>query len=364
VAFVDGSTDYALSLSGDGTVVAVGVKGYNNNNGYVRVYASTGGVWSRRGSDIVDTNSGDYLTDSFGADVALSSDGNTVVVGAPGFRNGNGFVHAFKYTTVNGWTSKSTLISGYAGDSSDRYFGISVSLSSDGSIFAFGGPGFTSSLITRRGTVRVYSISGSTNTLLGAVLVGTNAYDEFGSDVSLSGNGAVLAVGASRAASYTGYVRVYSYASSSWTQRGSDITGSAAGDSFGLKVSLSTDGDTVAIGAPGHDNNKGMVRVYEWISGSWTQKGSDIVGSQPGESLGKCLSMKVSTVMSVCVDSMSGTQSQHRIYDFDGSDYVLRVVDIVKTGGTPYDVSMNGDGTTMAIVDPSLNAVELYEIFI
>ena len=53
------------------------------------------------------------------------------------------------------------------------------------------------------------------------------------------------------------------------TQLGADIDGEAAGDSSG-SVSLSADGNCLAIGAPGNDANgmnSGHVRVYEW-SGS------------------------------------------------------------------------------------------------
>ena len=47
-------------------------------------------------------------------------------------------------------------------------------------------------------------------------------------------------------------------------------------------VSLSSDGSVVAIGAPyGNDENgqgSGHVRIYQNISGTWTQIGDDIDG--------------------------------------------------------------------------------------
>ena len=43
-------------------------------------------------------------------------------------------------------------------------------------------------------------------------------------------------------------MRVYEYASSSWSQLGGDIDGEAANDYSGYSVSLSSDGTKVAIG--------------------------------------------------------------------------------------------------------------------
>jgi hypothetical protein len=55
--------------------------------------------------------------------------------------------------------------------------------------------------------------------------------------------------------------------SAKYTQRGDDINGEAASDAFGWSVSLSDDGNVVAIGAPynaGNGANSGHVRVYKW----------------------------------------------------------------------------------------------------
>ena len=63
------------------------------------------------------------------------------------------------------------------------------------------------------------------------------------------------------------HVRVYQYASSTWSQLGSDIDGEAASDKSGYSVSLSSDGTIVAIGAvhnDGNGSNSGHVRVYQY----------------------------------------------------------------------------------------------------
>ena len=64
-------------------------------------------------------------------------------------------------------------------------------------------------------------------------------------------------------------------------QLGSDIDGEAVADQSGYSVSLNSDGDRVAIGAPynnGSGNDGGHVRILSWNGSSWTQLGLDIDG--------------------------------------------------------------------------------------
>ena len=60
-------------------------------------------------------------------------------------------------------------------------------------------------------------------------------------------------------------VRIYEWNGASWNQKGQDIDGENAGDKSGRSVSMSADGNTVAIGA--HLNDCWIkfrhVRIYE-----------------------------------------------------------------------------------------------------
>ena len=135
--------------------------------------------------------------------------------------------------------------------------GISVSLSSDGSIVAIGafynGDGGNNS-----GHVRVYSYN-SSNTLsqLGSDIDGEASNDYSGSNVFLSADGSIVAIGASENdgnGSNSGHVRVYKNINGIMTKLGSDIDGEAAGDRSGSSVSLSSNGSRVAIGASNATN--------------------------------------------------------------------------------------------------------------
>ena len=61
-------------------------------------------------------------------------------------------------------------------------------------------------------------------------------------------------------------MRIYEYASGSWSQLQNDIDGEAAGDYSGLSVAMNSAGDRVAIGAYYNDgaaSNAGHVRIYD-----------------------------------------------------------------------------------------------------
>ena len=98
---------------------------------------------------------------------------------------------------------------------------------------------------------------------------GEAANDYSGGSVSLSDDGNVLAIGANANDGNgidSGHVRVYAWDTTSamYIQRGNDLDGEAAGDKSGSSVSLSGIGNVLAIGARYNNGNGGHVRVYKW----------------------------------------------------------------------------------------------------
>jgi hypothetical protein len=259
---------YRVDLSSDGTVLAVGAfgnDGNGSNSGHARVYQFANNAWTKRGTDIDGEAAGDYSGES----VSLSSDGTVLAVGASWNYGLNGVesghVRVYKHANSQ-WTQLGADIDGEA---AYDYSGSSVSLSSDGSVLAVGaydndGNGSDS------GHVRVYQFSNNSWTQLGADIDGEAAEDGSGSSVSLSSDGTVLAVGALYNGNHwNGHVRVYKYTNSKWTQMGADIDGEADYDWSGWSISLSSDGTVLAVGAIWNDGNgdtSGHVRVYRYTS--------------------------------------------------------------------------------------------------
>jgi hypothetical protein len=352
----------SVSLSSDGSTVAIGAPfndGTGSNAGHVRLYKNISGTWTQVGVDI----DGEAADDQSGGSVSLSSDGSTVAIGAK-FNDGNGSNagHVRIYKNISGtWTQVGADIDGEAASDESGY---SVSLSSDGSTVAIGAAD-NDGTGSAAGHVRVYEYISSTSTWtqVGADIDGEAAVDLSGGSVSLSSDGSTVAIGAignDGTGPVAGHVRVYEYISSTstWTQLGADIDGEAAGDYSGRSVSLSSDGSTVAIGAEYNDgtaSGAGHVRIYKNISGTWTQVGADIDGAA-GDYSGWSVSLSSdgSTVaIGADYNSGTGTYAGHvQVYKNVSGTWTQVGADI--DGEAVYDysgysVSLSSDGSIVAI---------------
>ncbi|MBL6730474.1 MAG: HYR domain-containing protein [Bacteroidia bacterium] len=345
----DDRSGYSVSLSSDGSTVAIGATlndGNGTSAGHVRVYKNISGTWTQQGSDIDAEAAGDQA----GYSVSLSSDGSTMAIGAV-LNDGNGASagHVRIYKNISGtWIQQGADIDGEAaGDQA----GWSVSLSTDGSTVAIGAP-YNDGNGTSAGHVRVYKNISGTWTQQGSDIDGEAADDRSGYSVSLSSDGSTVAIGAisndGNGAS-AGHVRIYKNISGTWIQQGSDIDAEAAGDQAGYSVSLSTDGSTVAIGAPYNDGNgtsAGHVRVYKNISGTWTQQGSDIDGEAAGDWSGYSVSLSSdgnTVAIGAILNDGKGTSAGHvRVYSLCNSfstDTITSCNSYTWTNGTSYTAS-------------------------
>jgi hypothetical protein len=337
----------SLSLSSDGNRLAIGTPWNNDNYGHVRIYEWSDSTWTQLGADI----DGDATAQYTGFSVSLSSDGNRLAVGAI-WSHDSGHARVYQWLGM-AWTQLGTDIDGEAaGDHS----GWSVSLSSDGNRLAIGADQNDGNWY-ESGHVRVYQWSDSTWTQLGADIDGEAAGDYSGMSVSLSSDGNRLAIGAPWNDGHAGHVRVYEWSDSTWTQLGTDIDGEAVED-FSGEVSLSSDGNRLAIGAGHNDGNgdhAGHVRVYEWSGMAWTQLGADIDGESAEDSSGAVsLSSDGSRlVIGAPGNDGNGSGSGHaRVYQWSGTVWVQLGADIDGEAVGDHSgesVSLSSDGNRLAI---------------
>ena len=346
---------YSVSLSADGKTVAIGAP-YNDaggsNAGHVRVYKYNGITWTQLGGDL----NGAAADDQSGHSVSLSADGTTVAIGAPYHdetgKSNAGHVRVYKYNgTV--WTQLGGDINGTASRDESGY---SVSLSDDGKIVAIGAPKHNGDgpLHTKDdvGQVLIYKYNAPTGTAtigtwtpLGGEIEGKAVNDWLGWSVSLSADGKTVAIGATRqpaGGDAPSYVRVYDYNASrtgkKWKQVGTDINQAEAGtteenklNKFGWSVSLSGDGKTVAIGEPEKGGNPsthprmGRTRIYKRDAGTtagWKQLGAEINGEVANGELGTSVSLSADGT-TVAVGSKgvnytfgTGTPGHVQVYEF------------------------------------------------
>ena len=268
----------SVSLSSDGKTIAIGAP-LNNGidgvmSGHARVYtvvegdSGAGSVWKQVGQDI----DGEAEYDLSGWSVSLSANGKTVAIGTPFNDEGGGLDagHLRLYNLVDDvWKQIGHDING---ENEEDRFGYSVSLSADGRTVAVGAPWNAE----KSGKVKVYVLDSSDSddkwVQIGQDIIGDETGDEAGISVSLSADGKALTIGANLNdgnGNASGHVRVYRLVDSadylSWIQVGKDIFGANAEDLAGSSVSLSSDGNVVAVGSPYNDDNgdsSGHVRVF------------------------------------------------------------------------------------------------------
>ena len=367
-------TGWSVSLSADGKTVAVGSPRYSSK-GQVQVFSYTdNGEWEPMGDNIVGVAAGDRA----GYSVSLSADGSTVAVGARyhdadnKFEDNRGHVRVFSYD-YDGKQWKWTQIGkkdGIEGEAAWDQAGKSVSLSADGKTVAVGSPGSDKS----KGKVRVFSYTAKRRhwTQIGKKddIVGGGAGDLAGESVSLSADGRTVAVGSPGYSDSKGQVRVFSYndTNDEWDTMG-EIEGEAADDQAGESVSLSADGSTVAVGAPGSSAYKGNVRVFSYNGIRWTQIGSEIEGEAANVEDGRSVSLsadgKTVAVGSISIPSRRG---HVRVFSYEGTEWtpIGGNIDVVTLAGTGWSVSLSADGRTVAVGSPGFSnfkgQVQVFEL--
>ena len=286
----------ALSLSGDGSTLAVGVPKHDvnetlfDNSGLVRLYKYDGFQWNQLGNDI----EGEGLGDANGFSVDLSHNGSVVAIGAPDNDfNGNdaGYTRIFQWEGTQ-WAQRGDDINGEASQDKSGY---SVSLSRDGDCIAVGAV-FNDGNGENSGHVRVYEWKSTYWQQVGSDIDGKSGNNESGYSVSISADGTIVVIGAPKVSQQRGHVRVFKFdGSASWNQLGTDIVGESFNDNFGLAVSISDDGIRLAVGSPFSHGNvasaTGRVQVYEWDNVKWNKLGSDINGLIAGDTFGSAVSL-------------------------------------------------------------------------
>lgn len=309
----DDNFGHSVSLSADGNTLAVGAPFEDSinegaeNSGAAYVFRRNNDTWSQQEYlKPNDTGDGDF----FGWSVSVSSDGETLAVGAmmeDGSGTGvnsasnddainSGAVYVFVHSN-NTWSQDAYVKASNAGYE-DR-FGFAVSLSADGRNLAVGAI-FEDSVATMAGAANegaadsgaVYIfVRTSGSEWSQQAFVNSSNISNFGHAVSLSADGNTLAVGATRetrvADEISGAVYVFRRTNASWTEETFiKASNPAIYDWFGLSVSLSADGSTLAVGAYGEDSStngingvsnegaedSGAVYIFTRMASSWSEE--------------------------------------------------------------------------------------------
>ena len=267
---------FAVAMTRDGRRIAYS-RGKNigasnsSDKGSVFVYDWNGSSWNIVGASMNGSTNGDQ----FGYSIAFNEDGSKIVVGAP--KNDNGGSDAGQVRTFE-WNGTVWMPSGsdINGPSATSGFGEALDLSKDGNTLVVGAWGHNN-----RGRVVAYKWT-SGNWATNQTWNGAATTERFGSAVALDEDGNRLVIASQGHSSFTGKVQLYEYSGSSWSTKGSAITGDANNDYFGASIDLSDNGNHLIVGAWEQGNNqRGYAKIYDWNGSSWSQFDQTITGQSP-----------------------------------------------------------------------------------
>jgi uncharacterized repeat protein (TIGR01451 family) len=319
----------ALAISQDGNTVLVGAWGTEGAGGpgvgnkaesgvgAAYVYSASGSSWPGGPTATLSgyagacasfgSSSPQIVCGKFGYAVALSADGNTALVGAPGVSSGSrpNDGSAYVFQTYSGqwqtlpvttlYDANGTACTNLAAETCD-FYGAAVALSADGSTAIIGAPNAlgTGATAGNLGEASVFHqlVAGTWAGVTSPVFVYANpnqnpsgtsvnanqAVQNYGSALALSGNGTTLLVGSAQALQasnglYSGVIDSYSCnfsASPNCVNTPAEVLntllGVGSGDLFGSAIAMSTDGTVVLVGAPktpsGAAGNSGAAYVF------------------------------------------------------------------------------------------------------
>lgn len=337
---------WSLDLSSDGNTLAVGayqedsnVSGIDGNqmdnsasgSGAVYIFSRSGGVWSQQA--YLKASNTD-ASDEFGWALSLSADGSTLAVGAwreTSDANGvdgdqmdnstitSGAVYIFT-RSISIWNQQAYLKASNS-DFIDG-FGWFLSLSADGNTLAVGAVGEASNATgidgdqsnnTAGSSGAVYIFIRSSDIWSQQVYLkasNTETVDFFGTALSLSADGKTLAVGAMGEASNasgidgdqtdnttprSGAVYVFTRSVSIWSQQAYlKASNTDAGDLFGIALSLSADGNTLAVGAYREASNASGIDSNQQMDNTVTDSGAVYLFSRSGSTWSQQVYLKAS----------------------------------------------------------------------
>lgn len=267
---------YTLALSSDGTAALIGSFATTSSGGYGKayLYTLTNGAWTMAHEfDNPATNYDDFAT----ADLSLSAHGHTAVLAADeaSVSAASNAGITYIYSDASGSWNQTAMIKDPDASSGD-FFGYPVAVSGDGQSVLIGSQAAVNGQISA-GKAYFYTLANGAWTMThefdDPAATGNDYFGDGG--VSLSSDGKTAAISAYGANSSQGEIYLYSDASGSWVQTQAITDPDATtSDYFGFPVELSENGQNLVAGSEASVNGlsaAGKAYFYTLANGTWTK---------------------------------------------------------------------------------------------
>lgn len=278
-------------LSPDGQIMVVGAPSHDvanhNNQGQVYVFRRSDDGWT----EVQQLFASDgEANDEFGTSIAIADAPDyTIIVGAPfddtGTHSNLGGVYIFAYDGSS-WSQQTKLSVTDPNEFSQDQRGRAVAISADGNTAFVGAPGVEGAGGSQPGAVYIFTRSGNTWAQTQKVEGPTGGAAGLGRSMRLSENDELLLVAGLYSPAgpviSNGIVRIYQQSGGgTWGEIASLIpSDSSEFDEFGASIAISDDTTTILVGAP----NNGSGRAYVFTKGGATW-GEQLLLSRPAGSL-------------------------------------------------------------------------------
>lgn len=273
----------SVAISADGNTVIAGGSGdqpqMEDFVGAAWIFTRTNGVWSQQ-AKLVGTN---YVGASGqGSAVAISADGNTCAVGGEDDYLGVGATWIFS-RALGVWSQVGEKLvgTGFAGNASQ---GASLAMSGDGNTLIVGS---IVQSVAVDAPIWVFANNGGWQQQGNYLTASNSINNPFGQNTALaiSADGKTFIVGEDQDNGQVGAAWIFTCQSGSWSQQGGKLvgTGAVGNAGQGCSVAISGDGNTAVVGGRSDNGDlengwAGAIWVYKRQGGVWWQVGSKVVG--------------------------------------------------------------------------------------
>jgi len=364
-----GNWQTGISISNDGTSIVVGCS-YDDidslqEHGSAYLYQWNGLNWLE--TKFVENDIGSF--DYYGWSVAIAGNGKRIAISSMTddvtcVGQGSVYIYTLNETI---WEKKQIT----ASDANDGdQFGVSVSFSSDGNTLIVGSyMDDVSSSSDNYGSAFIYKWDGALWNERKLLASDKSTNNRYGWHVAMSGDAQTAVVGSpyaqgNEASSGTAYV--YRWNGSDWIEKKLTASDGKSGDFFGALVAISSDGKTIAIGAPWDDiitlnDDQGSVYIYQWDGIQWVETKISASDGLATDHFGKSVSLSGDgTILLVGsrLDDVNGVTDRGSayLYRWNGNTWneeeVIRASDGATSDHFGYSVFISRDGWTYGITAP------------
>ena len=379
-----------VALNNDGTIVAIGAQQANSSstffgNGYAKVYKYANSTWTQLGSNITgDTN------ERFGGAVSLNGDGTILAISGVEYNSATGRVRIYQYNN-NSW---SQIGSDIIGNATGDYFGINISITESGTriaisdsnskiyVYDYNGSDWNQIGGEISANLKKVVISKSGNRLIGSADYGNDYIKiyEYDNDtwyqignglgtasssdsytaIAINKYGTAIAIGADRVNSNAGITKVYSYVNGSWIE--SITIDGVAGDYSATCVCMNSTGDVIAQSAIRTDvpvSNCGSVSIYSIspVDYNYSENNTFIFDTSFNNNVDINGFMNLSNTLTLDNNANIENTSSQNTSDFNitftkDDTYIQQVGNLMIGNSTDYSathLAMNGYGNIVAI---------------